>query len=150
MPKGPVLTDSPPTSNSRAAEEQYPDDQAREERSPGPFADMLLNAPGSVASLLRRFHKQKSAKRYHLAAEVATCSALRHQVDAFLSSGLPMALIEIASDSSIYKRWGQDQDAMVSSNRLSTSTQSSYGPKDLCSKCSRCSHKMCQVPSNAS
>lgn len=90
-----------------------------EEQIPNPFSDLVTNAPGSVTSLLKRYHKQKDDKRYELVEEIAF-QCLSHakyvpndHLNAFVSAGLPMVLIEIAGEASLYKRWGQDYNATV-------------------------------------
>ncbi|KAK7690626.1 hypothetical protein QCA50_005725 [Cerrena zonata] len=89
-------------------------DHDSEESEPGLFSEMLKKTPGRVASTLKRFHKQRSPKRRYLASDIAnvipSCS-VNSRMDTFLTSGLPIVLIEIASESSLYKRWGADADA---------------------------------------
>ncbi|KAK7690647.1 hypothetical protein QCA50_005746 [Cerrena zonata] len=114
MPKEPMLIDNITVNDSG---------DGHGERRPGLFTDILKNSPGSAASLLKRFHKQKHSKRFHLAAEVAACGYEAQsesspnpndQMDKFLSSKLPVVLIEIASESSLYKWWGEDDDITAS------------------------------------
>lgn len=93
----------------------------RNSQQRGPFTDMVTNAPSSAASLLRRFHKQKNPNRFHLITDIGSCEFNPHsgyishdQINAFLSSGLPIVLMDIACEGSLYKRWGQDAFATVS------------------------------------
>ena len=89
---------------------------------PGSFRDLVSNSPGSVASLLKRFHTRRDPKRYALADELhwilVRLFTPDNVLDGCLNSNLAIVLVEIASDPSLFGKFRHDEVAKAGQSCL--------------------------------
>ena len=89
---------------------------------PGSFRDLVSNSPGSVASLLKRFHTRRDHKRYALADELhwilVRLFTPDNVLDGCLNSNLAIVLVEIASDPSLFGKFRHDEVAKAGQSCL--------------------------------
>ena len=113
------MSDSEDDSSSESASDRCTHN--RFVANPDPFADLIASSPECIASRLEQFHQESNSQRYGLACSIKL--ALRRSANtldpsrmchSLFGTKLPVILVEIASEPSLFDDFTEDRSNTVS------------------------------------